>query len=472
MTAAAQPPAADEDAGAAGRGGAAEPATDATGATPNVRRALGLSLRTSLAVQIIGSISGIELARGLGVNDRGALAAAMLWSLVAGNVGALGIEQATTYYVAREPKASGRLIGSGLVLCAIQSAAFGLLTLAIIPLVLSKQPDDVVVSALIYSLYIPLNMFAVMLNAVLNGLHRYSWANGVRLAVSIAVITVQTALLIMGEMSVRLLVIGFTCCYLANLLLVVFLIRRARPGRISWDRPTTRKLFAYGIRSHASTVPAALNQNLDQLLISAFLTTSQLGVYVVAVTMTSFTALIGGSVAYATLPNVAALPEGPQRAVLARRLTSLTLVVSAAISLPLIALTPRLLRLLFGEGFVEGTDVARILLVAAIALSTNRALEGVLRGLGKPLEAGLAEIVALGATCVALAVLLPTIGLIGAGLASLVAYLVAMVYMVQRTTRTLGITPMHLVTPDRESLAALAALAGKVMGKARASRAA
>lgn len=439
-----------------------EEADKATG--PDVRRALGLSLRTSLAMQLIGSISGIELARGLGASDRGALAAAMLWSLVAGNIGALGIEQAMTYYVAKEPERAGRFIGSGLVLSAIQSAVFGLLTLALIPLVLSRKPDAIVVSALIYALYIPLNMFAVTLNAALNGLHRYQWCNWVRLFVGIGVITCQTVLLILGVMSVRALVICFVGCYLANLIFVAVLARRAWPHAIQADRETVRTLFGYGVRSHASTVPSALNQNLDQLIISIFLSASQLGHYVVAVTLTTFTALIGASVAFATLPNVAALTDEEQRVALGRRLTSGTLLVSAIVTIPLVLAAPLLIRILFGPDFASASDVARVLLVASIALSTNRALEGVLRGVGKPLEAGLAEIVALGATFAGLAVLLPVFGLLGAGLASLAAYLVAMGYMVKRTTMALPVTARQLLVPDRTAFAALSARVAALRG--------
>lgn len=435
---------------------AGESAEPPAAAKPNVRRALGWSVRASLVVQVIGSISGIELARGLGLHNRGALAAAMLWPMVAGTLGALGIEESTTYHVAREPENTGRLIGSGLMLCALQSAVFGLITLAIVPVVLSGKGSGVVVSALIFSLYVPLNMFAVMLNAVLNGLHRYEWCNIARILVGLAIVISQSVLLAIGAMSVRSLVIVFQVCYVASLIWIASLVWRTKPGRVSWDRATVHRLFSYGIRSHASTIPSQLNQNLDQLLISIFLTTTQLGIYVVAVTMTSLTALFGGSVAYAALPNVAGLGEGPERAILARRLVSLTIVISTVISLGIIALTPQLIHLFFGAPFVRGSGVARILLVAAVALSTNRAIEGVLRGIGRPLDAGIAEIVALGATVVSLAVLLPTLGLTGAALSSVVAYLVAMVWMTRRTTRAMDITPRQLLTPDHDALAALA----------------
>jgi O-antigen/teichoic acid export membrane protein len=117
--------------------------------------------------------------------------------------------------------------------------------------------------------------------------------------------------------------------------------------------------------------------------------------------------------------------------------------------------TPQLITLFFGHSYAAGANITRILLVGAIALSTNRALESVLRGVGRPLDAGIAEFVALGATVVALAALLPTLGLVGAAWASLVAYLVSNAYMLRGVTRSLEIGPVALFTPDEEIVAGI-----------------
>lgn len=429
----------------------AEPAS----ARPNARRAVTLLLRTSLLAQLLGVITGVELARGLGVHNRGALAAAMLWATLAGNVGTLGVEESTTYHVAREPGRVGAITGSALALCALQSVLFFGIAIAIIPVVLHARSHYVIVAAWIYALYVPLNMVSVTLNAVLNGLHRYASFNAVFIAIGLFILFAQTLLLVLGVMTVHTLVIAFVSMYLATALYAAAHVWRAGIGRLSVDRKTMRSLFSYGIRSHASTVPATLNFSLDQLVISVFLTTTKLGIYVIAVTMSTFTALIGAAAAKAILPNVASAAEGPERARLARRLISATMIMSAAVSLPVVVLAPWLIRLFFGPGYVAGAGVARILLVAAIALSTNRAMEAVLRGIGRPLDAGIAEFVALGATCVGLAVLIPLLGLTGAGVTSLFAYLVSMGYMTQRATKALGISPLALLTPDREAVVAI-----------------
>src|SRR5205085_3022683 len=216
-----------------------------------------------------------------------------------------------------------------------------------------------------------------------------------------------------------------------------------------------REIFGYGIRSHAGTTSSFLNQRLDQLVISAFLTARQLGLYVVAVTLTLLPPLLGGSVAAAALPNMAALDTHEEQILLARRLVSFTLIASAMLALPFIVLAPLFVKLFFGQAFVAGANITRITAVASITLATNRVLEAVLRGVGRPLAAGLAEIVALGTTVIGLATLLPALGLVGAAWASLLAYFVSGAWMTWRLRGVLDVPVMKLLTPDREGVQVL-----------------
>jgi O-antigen/teichoic acid export membrane protein len=415
-------------------------------------RAVKLTLRASLIVQVLNMVSGIELARGLGVAGRGELAAAMLWPSVIGVIATLGLEESMIYHVARARRSLSRLVGSGLALCTLQSLAFTAVTLALVPLALHKHASQTVVSSLIFSTFVSMNMFAVTLNAVLNGLHRYGWYNAVRLSIGAGVVACQTVLLATGVFSVRAIVIAIASCYVANAVLVWVLVRRVVGGPVRADRQTAREIFAYGIRSHAGTTSSFLNQRLDQLVISAFLTARQLGLYVVAVTLTLLPPLLGGSVAAAALPNIASLDTHEEQVLLARRLISFTMIASALLALPFIVFAPLFVKLFFGHAFVAGADITRITSVASITLATNRVLEAVLRGVGRPLAAGLAEIVALGATVVGLATLLPALGLIGAAWASLLAYVVSGAWMTWRLRRVLGVPVARLLTPDRDGV--------------------
>jgi O-antigen/teichoic acid export membrane protein len=384
---------------------------------------------------------------------RGELAAAILWPTVIGAVGALGLQESITYHIARERENAGRLLGSGLVLWGVQSVAFTVITVVAIPLALQNHSSATITSGLIYAAYVSLSILGLLLIGTLNGLHRYGSYNVSLLSIGIAIVGCQSVLLVVGAFSVRVIVIAMIGSYVACMVFGGWLVHRAHPGSLRADRATVRRVFGYGIRSNTSTTSSFLNQRLDQLVISAFLSASQLGLYVVAVTFTMVAPMIGGAVAVAALPNMAALNHPAERRILARRLVGLTLIVSTLVSLPLIAFAPFWIRLFFGAGFVPGANITRVTAVASISFATTRSLEAVLRGIGRPLAAGMAEFGALGATVVGLATLLPTFGLIGAAWASLLAYTVSGAWMAIRISMLMKLPVVSLLTVDREGLA-------------------
>jgi ABC-type Co2+ transport system permease subunit len=86
-----------------------------------------------------------------------------------------------------------------------------------------------------------------------------------------------------------------------------------------------------------------------------------------------------------------------------------------------------------------------VLLVASIPLGTARVLEAVLKGVNRPLHAGFAEGAGLIVTAVGLAALLPTLGLMGAAITSLAAYLLAAGVALHLANRALGTTGAELL---------------------------
>jgi O-antigen/teichoic acid export membrane protein len=235
------------------------------------------------------------------------------------------------------------------------------------------------------------------------------------------------------------------------------------------EAASARLIMSFGIRSHAGSVSSLLNERLDQLLVSAFLGPVQLGLYAIAVTVTSVTSLVGSAVSPVAAAQIAHLQPADAHAT-ARRLVSFTFWASLAVTLPLVLFAPALIGLCFGHAYASVAFVAQILLVAAIFLSTNRTLTAVLNGLGRPLDAAKAEGLAVVCTVVLLATLLPTVGLLGAGIASVAAYGISSVWMVLHAGRALGIRPFELLVPEpgdvRRALAGLRPARVPVQGAA------
>jgi len=412
------------------------------------RSPLRLSFSSSLSIQALNVVTGVALARGLGVTGRGELAAVVLWPTIFATAGLLGLPEALTYHSSRRPVAVGRLVGTAATFAAVQSVFLVGLGVLLEPVIYRSYGHQVHVAALLNLLHIPLWLVYCYLMATLNGLHRFVSFHFLRFLPIAVTALGLVSLALTHHLSLMTAVFAYLASDVVALAVaVVFLLRAVRPARYTPSRAAGRELLAFGLRSHPGTVAGMLNELLALLLISLFLGPTKLGLYVVAVTLSSLTVLIGSSVGMVALPSIARFEPGVDRTAAARRFVGLTLVFAIVVTIPVFVVAPILIRVFFGSGFEPAAGVARILLVAMVMLSTNRTLGGVVRAVNRPMDAGIAEAVALGIFITGLAILLPTLGLRGAALAAVAAYGASMTVMARKAARALDISVAALLVP-------------------------
>jgi O-antigen/teichoic acid export membrane protein len=400
-------------------------------------RAAVTTLGTSSLIQALNAVTGLILARGLVPEARGALAAVLLWPLILAAVGSLGVPEATTYYAARDRDATARIASTAVILGLLQSIVLVGAGAVVLPFVLGRYDSKTLATAYAFLLVIPLSLTVLCLLGVINGMHRFTAFNLLRLLYIAACAVGLGALAITGRLTVRGAAEVYLGAHVLTLALALLVLSQSCRLRATFDRGLARRVLGFGLKSHLSNVSSLFNERLDQLVISVVLAPASLGLYVIAVTMSSVAALLGNSLSLVTLPLVSRLAPGPDRARFVTRLTGLTFGVSALAALPLIVMTPYLIDVLFGSRYVPAADAARVLLVAGAVFGTSRVLAAVLKGTGHPGQSAIGEAAGLAVTVGALAALLPAFGLVGAAVASLAAYVTASAYMGFSTMRIL-----------------------------------
>jgi antigen flippase len=407
------------------------------------------NLAATALIQLLGVVTGVLLARELGPSGRGALAAVVLWPTLLWTVGNLGVVDSAAFYSARDPERRPSIAWTSLVLAALQSLVLVAVGLVLVPLVLARQEESVVRDCLIYLASIPTSLVSLYFASILNGAHRFVAFNLLRATVFVANTVGLVALALATELTVTSAMLAYLVAQavtvsVATILVLPYLRRPHEPRR-----DLAGELLSYGWRSQLSTISNLLNERVDQLVISIFFAPASLGLYVVAWTMTGLPGMVGYSVAFAALPAVAKADSSDESVRRAREYVSLTFVATAAVALPLLLLAPEILRIAFGSDFVAATDLSRILLVASISLGTGRVLGATLKGVNRPLDAGASEGAGLAVTAVGLAVLLPTVGLTGAAITSLIAYSVSCAVALHRANLVLGTRGADLLLPGR-----------------------
>jgi O-antigen/teichoic acid export membrane protein len=407
------------------------------------------SLAATATIQLLVVLTGVLLARTLGPSGRGALAAVVLWPTMLWTVGNLGVVDAVTFLSARQSAPERSIVSTSLALAFVQSLILILIGLVLVPIALARQEPSVVRDCTIFLASIPTSLVTLYLASVLNGTHRFVAFNLVRVIVFVGNAVGLVGLAIASELTVTSAMIAYLGSQVVTVVTAAALVLPSTHGVARPQRELTREMLAYGWRSQLSSISNLLNERVDQLVISVVFAPASLGLYVVAWTMTSLSGLIGYSVALAALPAVAKGDTSADRRAKAHEYVFLTALSTTAVVIPLLVLTPEILRIVFGPAFAPATDVTRILLVASIALGTGRVLEAVLKGVNRPLDAGIAEGAGLAVTAVGLAVLLPILDLKGAAITSFFAYSVTGLVALRRTNRALDTKGIELLSPKR-----------------------
>lgn len=411
--------------------------------------ALTLSLGVTGGTLLLNLLTGVLLARTLGPSGRGELTAVLLWPSLLAVLGGLGVSDALTFYAARRWNVD-ELVGGALVLAAAQSVVLFAIGLLIEPLVLHHYHHGAVVSATIMLAgYVPTSLLALNLFGIINGRQRLVSYQLLRGLVMLITAVGLTALAVAHALTVRNVVFCYVGANVTTMLAAAIEIWRRDRARPLISRVTTRALALFGVKSQTGNVSVALNAQLDQLLVSVFLSPQALGLYTIAATVAWVVSMIGYSVSIVALPVVAGDFDDPMaQRERARSMLTLTVTISTLVAVPLIAFAPTFLDLVFGHAFHHAATAARILIASSIVFSVNRALEAVLRAAGRPLAAGVAEAMGLVVTAASLAVLIQFHGLPGIASASMLAALTSFAILLSRANDALGLSLFDLI-PSR-----------------------
>jgi O-antigen/teichoic acid export membrane protein len=408
-------------------------------------RRIRLNLVVVAAANLLALVTGPILARGLGPAGRGALAAALLWPQVVYLLFSFGVSDSVTYFASRAEASARAVRETALALALRQTLAMWIVGLPVVYLTMHHFGHSNLVSAYVYLAAMPAEMYGLYMLFLLNGLHRYRWFSVIQLQPFATTAAALTVLYLLGDLTVRSAVIVNAVSWILLALSATVVAHMSTRGPESSETSGLRRaLLRFGLRSWVSNVPHALNDQVDQLVISLVLAPRQLGLYVIASTIATAPSFAGAAVANTVLPTVAA-SRGPDRVRAVRQSIVITFAMTATAGLAVVAIMDPLVRIIFGHAFLGAVRAARLLSVAAVFQAETRVFHGVLKGLGHPTDAAVSEAGALVVTGGGLAALVPLIGIMGGAVTSLAAYATSTLIAARYASHRLDVRPLALV---------------------------
>lgn len=405
------------------------------------------SAAVNVALAILGALTGVAAARILGATGRGELAAIRVPGLLLAGLATLGLPDAMVHFVRRDPDRVGPIVGASFTLAALASVAAGLLGIALVPILLRDSSSQVMTLGR-WWMAIPLLMtFGGIPVMAFRAIGRDRLWNLLRVIPGLIWLIVlivaasqpqgdRLGFLVFGHLA-GLAVLGAV----AWIALRRRLVDPIRPGREQWPR-----LLRYGAPLSLAAVPQIANTRFDQLLLIPFVSSEELGFYVAAVAFATLSTPVVSAFGIVLFPRISEAKGANEIKRLILRYVRPAIVTAALVAAVGASTAPFLLPLLFGSGFDAAVPVSQILLPAGAILACSEVLKSVLLGLARTSTILSSEITGLVFNIAGLAILVPAFGIVGAAVASLLAYAVTFLMRFRAMTRASGLTATEITT--------------------------
>jgi O-antigen/teichoic acid export membrane protein len=408
-------------------------------------------MAVNLLLAVVAFASGGLVARLLGPEGRGELAAIQIWPSFLASLSLLGLSQSVVYFTARRPDEAGRYLTSATLLTLLSSFLFMAMGYVLMPFVLAAQSPQTVEAARWYLLIIPLFSLTGMPQNSLRGRSDFTVWNLMRLVIPLGWVVLLLVASLRGQNDPAWLAFGYLV--LSALFIIpavgIVLSRTRRPflPEIRQWRP----MLGYGLPLALVSIPLLLNMRLDQMLMTALLMPRLLGLYAVAVAWGGAVSPLLSAVGIVLFPRVASQPSVAGSMSTLAKGFSLTVALGIVVGGLVLILTPIAVPLIFGVEFKPAVPPAMVLVLGGVASSIKGTLGEGVRGLGESKVILLGEGLGLAVTAVGLILLLRPAGMIGAATASVLGYFVATWVLVVQIRRRTGYTLKFLLWPWEDS---------------------
>jgi len=433
----------------------------------SMRRAMAFMTTTSVLVPVIGVASAPVLARALGVEGRGEVAAAMAPAALVVAVGTLGLPEALTYHLARRPEAARRALASSSAISLALGALCWTLSWAFADALTGGDSSLVGIMLVGTALALP-TMVVGLLRGAAAGLQMWGTIAADRVLSSVLRLVVLLVLALAGLLDVRVAVVSMSLVPVLTGLVYWRVLRRRPPlppddpllregagagetGRP--QRPVTADVVAFGSRTWLGSVASMATGRVAQLLTAPLAGTTQLGLLVVAITISDVLFILVTAVRDALFGVSARVDDREQLMAISRSATLVGAVGAVAIGVTV----PLWIGPVFGEQFTAATAPTWWLLLAAVTNVPGLMAGAGLGAWGRPGLRSASFVVALVVLLAGFVLLVPAAGAVGAGIAAVASGTAMSVFAVAAAARLSGAPATAFVVPRRSDVAALGA---------------
>jgi O-antigen/teichoic acid export membrane protein len=368
----------------------------------------------------INAATGILSARALQPAGRGELAAMILWPVFLAGALTFGLPNALTFRLRSNPEKRSHLLGAALVLATLTGLLGSMAGVIFMHAWIPQYSHQVIQFARLFVLNAPMTAVLMVGRAALESHGDFTASNKLlvvppALTLFWLIVLWRVGLLTAVNAAFAYVVVGLP----PFIWMLVRLWRIFQPSLNSF-MASARSLLSYGIRAYGIDLCGTMSMYIDQALVVRALVPQMMGTYVVALSLSRVLNAFHASVVMVLFPKAVSQPPDVVREMTSRAARISTLLTTLA-GVGIVSFGPHLLSLLYGREYTGATTVLRILVLEVVLSGGTFVLSQAFMALERPGVVTALQVLGLLFTLPLMLILVPRLGIVGAGLALLLS---------------------------------------------------
>jgi O-antigen/teichoic acid export membrane protein len=378
----------------------------------------------SVLLLFLSIATSAVIARWLGPEGKGTLTLVLLAPAVLGIVLSGGVGIANVYHAGSRRLAVPQLTSNSVAFALLAAAAgialvVGGLVTGWLTRLLPGVPVDI---ATLAALAFPVALLTGYFAAILQGLQRIISVNFINLVQGVLMLALTVLLVVVWQLGLLGGLLAHVGTGVLILLLTAALLRQEGANFApSWKSSIMRPTLSFGLRGYVGNLLQFFNYRLDAFIVNYFLGPAGVGIYSVSVALAELLWRLPNAVSFVIFPK-ATVTRPEVMNTFTPRVFGATLALTALGGVGL-ALTGRFfIQTLYTSAFDAAYGPLLALLPGAVLLGGAKVLINEIAGRGYPHYNSISAGLALVLTVILDLVLIPRHGVLGAAIASSVAY--------------------------------------------------
>jgi len=429
---------------------------------PAVRDIFG-TYGTRLTNICLSMIMGIITARMLGPHKRGIFSLVYLFASTVVTFGKLGIAQANVYSIRRERVPAGQVASNAFLVSLALGATLAVLCFVFRHQLIATFLRGVPEWAVLVSLpLIPVLLFESYFNAIVQAIGKFSLYNSRLFIGTVSLVVGMFVTLVVFRLDLEGAILVVVCNPIVMDTWLLVTVWRMLRMSLRLDVPLLRREFGFGLKSHVQVLAQHLHLRADVYIVAYFLNPTQVAFYVMAVRLAEFMLDIPRTVGMVLYPRLASLGDEEMHR-LAAQSCRRTLLVTGTASVLISLVGPILIVLWYGQAYAPAARPLPFIAAGIVMMSVLVLLTQSFTSRGKQQVNIIVGTVALAGNVGLNIVLIPSLGIVGAALSSMISYSVAATLLIALFVRESGLPLRDVLIPKADDILFFWSLAGRVV---------